>query len=57
MALKCPNIKVTVVDRSLERIQQWNSEKLPIYEVRHPSFLDNLITRFTIFVLYLKFYE
>lgn len=36
MAYKCPDIKVTVVDRSFERIQQWNSEKLPIYEVRKP---------------------
>ena len=33
MALKCPDIQVTVVDRSAERIMQWNSEKLPIYEV------------------------
>lgn len=33
MALKCPDIQVTVVDRSAERIAQWNSEKLPIYEV------------------------
>lgn len=32
MALKCPNICVTVVDRSAERIAQWNSDKLPIYE-------------------------
>ncbi|XP_017470597.1 PREDICTED: UDP-glucose 6-dehydrogenase [Rhagoletis zephyria] len=32
MALKCPDIQVTVVDRSSERIAQWNSEKLPIYE-------------------------
>ncbi|EJY57736.1 AAEL017281-PA [Aedes aegypti] len=34
MALKCPDIKITVVDRSAERIAQWNSEKLPIYEGR-----------------------
>lgn len=34
IALKCPEIKVTVVDLSKERIAQWNSEKLPIYEVR-----------------------
>ena len=34
MALKCPDIKITVVDRSVERIAQWNSDKLPIYEVR-----------------------
>lgn len=33
MALKCPNIKITVVDKSAERISQWNSDKLPIYEV------------------------
>lgn len=33
IALKCPNIRVTVVDLSIERISQWNSEKLPIYEV------------------------
>uniref|UniRef100_A0A8D8C8X6 UDP-glucose 6-dehydrogenase n=1 Tax=Culex pipiens TaxID=7175 RepID=A0A8D8C8X6_CULPI len=32
MALKCPDIKITVVDRSVERIAQWNSDKLPIYE-------------------------
>lgn len=32
IALKCPQIKVTVVDLSKERIAQWNSEKLPIYE-------------------------
>ncbi|XP_058124610.1 UDP-glucose 6-dehydrogenase isoform X1 [Anopheles ziemanni] len=32
MALKCPDIKITVVDRSTERIAQWNSAKLPIYE-------------------------
>ncbi|KAF2899980.1 hypothetical protein ILUMI_06202 [Ignelater luminosus] len=32
IALKCPEIKVTVVDMSKERIAQWNSDKLPIYE-------------------------
>ncbi|XP_064103203.1 UDP-glucose 6-dehydrogenase-like isoform X1 [Macrobrachium nipponense] len=32
IAWKCPNIKVTVVDKSELRIKQWNSEKLPIYE-------------------------
>ncbi|XP_060534604.1 UDP-glucose 6-dehydrogenase isoform X2 [Cylas formicarius] len=32
IALKCPEIKVTVVDLSKERISQWNSDKLPIYE-------------------------
>ncbi|XP_017776179.1 PREDICTED: UDP-glucose 6-dehydrogenase-like isoform X2 [Nicrophorus vespilloides] len=32
IAWKCPDVKVTVVDLSVERIAQWNSEKLPIYE-------------------------
>ncbi|XP_053594521.1 UDP-glucose 6-dehydrogenase-like [Microplitis demolitor] len=32
IALKCPDIRVTVVDKSKEKIAQWNSEKLPIYE-------------------------
>jgi UDPglucose 6-dehydrogenase len=32
IALKCPHIKVTVVDLSKERIAQWNSDELPIYE-------------------------
>lgn len=32
IALKCPEITVTVVDKSVERIAQWNSDKLPIYE-------------------------
>lgn len=34
MALKCPDIQITVVDKSIERIAQWNSDKLPIYEVK-----------------------
>lgn len=34
MALNCPDIQVTVVDISAERIAQWNSDKLPIYEVK-----------------------
>lgn len=33
MALMCPEISVTVVDQSSDRINQWNSDKLPIYEV------------------------
>nr|CAG4638351.1 EOG090X03RJ [Cyclestheria hislopi] len=32
IAYKCPDIRVTVVDRSETRIHQWNSPKLPIYE-------------------------
>jgi len=32
IAHKCPQIQVTVVDKSVPRIAQWNSDKLPIYE-------------------------
>ena len=32
IAQQCPSIKVTVVDKSEERIQAWNSDKLPVYE-------------------------
>ncbi len=32
IANKCPNYRVTVVDRSAERIAAWNSDNLPIYE-------------------------
>lgn len=33
IALKCPEVTVTVVDKNMDRIRQWNSDKLPIYEV------------------------
>nr|CAG4640745.1 EOG090X03RJ [Eulimnadia texana] len=32
IAFKCPDIQVTVVDSNVSRIEQWNSQKLPIYE-------------------------
>ena len=32
IAQKCPHIQVTVVDINQERINEWNSESLPIYE-------------------------
>jgi UDPglucose 6-dehydrogenase len=32
IAKMCPHIKVTVVDINQERIDQWNSDELPIYE-------------------------
>lgn len=32
IALKCPDIQVTVVDMNAGRIAAWNGEKLPIYE-------------------------
>ena len=36
IAYKCPNLTVTVVDLSEQRIAQWNSDKLPIFEVIIP---------------------
>lgn len=39
IALKCPHIKVTVVDLSQSQIDAWNSQTLPIYE---PG-LDNVV--------------
>jgi len=42
MALKCPDIEITVVDLSKDRIDQWNSnDKLPIYEVHIILFIKN----------------
>jgi len=32
IAMKCPEYKVTVVDINEQKINQWNSERLPIYE-------------------------
>lgn len=33
IAHMCPKIKVTVVDVNADRINAWNSDTLPIYEV------------------------
>jgi len=32
IAVKCPNIQVTIVDLNKARIDAWNSDNLPIYE-------------------------
>uniref|UniRef100_A0A914WPX7 UDP-glucose 6-dehydrogenase n=1 Tax=Plectus sambesii TaxID=2011161 RepID=A0A914WPX7_9BILA len=32
IASQCPDIQVTVVDMNAEKIRQWNSDELPIYE-------------------------
>lgn len=32
IALKCPDLQVVVVDSNKKRIDQWNSDLLPIYE-------------------------
>jgi UDPglucose 6-dehydrogenase len=46
MALKCPDIEITVVDLSKDRIDQWNSnDKLPIYEVHIILFIKKQITQ------------
>lgn len=42
IAQMCPNIKVTVVDVNEARINAWNSDTLPIYEVSKQSLLSLL---------------
>ena len=32
IALKCPDITVNVVDLNAQRVKEWNSESLPIFE-------------------------
>lgn len=32
LAMQCPHIKVTIVDLNQQRIDDWNSDNLPIYE-------------------------
>jgi UDPglucose 6-dehydrogenase len=41
IANKCPDYKVTVVDISQERIDAWNSDKLPIFE---PGLKERVLT-------------
>lgn len=41
IANKCPSYKVTVVDISQERINAWNSDKLPIFE---PGLKERVLT-------------
>jgi hypothetical protein len=33
IAYKCPEVQVTVVDTNPQRIAEWNSDELPIFEV------------------------
>lgn len=33
IASKCPDVRVTVVDVSADRIAAWNSDHLPLFEV------------------------
>ena len=41
IADRCPNVRVTVIDINAERIDAWNSDRLPIYE---PG-LDEVVRR------------
>ena len=41
IAAKCPELTFTVVDVNASRIAQWNSEKLPIFEVRFNLILQD----------------
>lgn len=43
MALKCPKVKINIVDLNQQRIDAWNSEDLPIYEVlSHHHYIYNM---------------
>jgi len=50
IAYKCPHIKVSVVDLSEKRIAEWNSDKLPIFEVLALSININLLC--SVYLLY-----
>ena len=44
IAQKCPDVTVSVVDLSQSRIDAWNSNVLPIYEVyRRHCFICNIL--------------
>ena len=43
IAWKCPVVDVTVVDMNQDRINQWNSDSLPIYEVREYKYKYNTV--------------
>jgi len=42
IAKQCPDIKVTVVDKSHERVAAWNSPNLPIYEPGLPEVVEEV---------------
>lgn len=42
IAYKCPEVRVTVVDMNAEKIKQWNSDSLPIYEVINSLKISNV---------------
>ena len=51
IALKCPEIRVTVVDVNESRINAWNSPTLPIYEVNHIKHFVLMLFVFLLFLL------
>ena len=42
IAYKCPEVKVTVVDINPQRIAEWNSDELPIFEVNYWIYVSYL---------------
>lgn len=48
IAYKCPEIRVTVVDMNAEKIKQWNSDHLPIFEVVNLSINNFIIFKNTL---------
>ena len=62
IALKCPEIKVTVVDINKEKIKLWNGDldKLPVYEPGLSEIVAkvrNINLFFSIFLLYFYFQQ
>ena len=51
IAHKCPDLTVNVVDIAKPRIDQWNSEKLPIFEVRCIYFFISVLLLIIIYPL------
>ena len=51
IAQKCPDIEVIVVDLSQQRIDAWNSDDLPIYEVNLFFYFWGFFLNLDIFVL------
>lgn len=53
IALKCPRVKVTVVDISEAQIGAWNSDHLPIYEPGLDEVVKQVRGRFVLAVVVL----
>ena len=62
IAYKCPELQVTIVDVNPQRIAQWNSEELPIFEVacipaafKRTLILDLVLERYQSFLFQIYF--